>query len=187
MIKLFVLTAFGSPLVNAQPKSNRIKLFPYFWLFNMFLVLWPVLCLFCVKKRSLKVERNKQQNQDSLPTNAAHKKYNQSLFSSDFVSLLFLHHTLSCSYIKSSILSRNPFFLLFSTLLPKWGLKFRLVKSAKTISLKLCNFDLSMFEYFLFGFSHCLIYFIVTAQIRRSCIRFPVENDCSNVFVWLVT
>lgn len=74
MIKLFVLTAFGSPLFNAQPKSNRIKLFLYFWLFNMFLVLRPVLCLFRVKKRSLKVERNKQQNQDSLSRRTPHTR-----------------------------------------------------------------------------------------------------------------
>lgn len=119
MIKLFVLTAFGSPLFNVQPKSNRIKLFFIFGCSICFWCLGPCCVFFRVKKRSLKVERNKQQNQDPLPTNAAHKKYNQSLFSSDFVSLLFLHHTLSCSYIKSSILSRNPFFGLFSTLLPK--------------------------------------------------------------------
>lgn len=109
----------------------------------MFLVLRPVLCLFRVKKRSLKVERNKQQNQDSLPTNAAHKKYNQSLFSSDFVSLLFFApHTVLFLYQIINFVS-GSFFLAVFNFVTEVRIKILSRKVREDdFFLKLCNFNI---------------------------------------------
>lgn len=141
MIKLFVLTAFGSPLFNVQPKSNRIKVFFIFGCSMCFWCLGPCCVFFRVKKRSLKVERNKQQNQDSLPTNAAHKKCNQSLFSSDFVSLLFFApHTVLFLYQIINFVSESFFRAVFN-FVTEVRIKVSSRKVREDDFFKLCNFD----------------------------------------------